>query len=178
MDMTPTHSVHAAGQPANVVNRALVAADLPAVSALHAAAFGPGRFARTAYRVREGTPDISPFCRGAFVGGELIACLRLTVVSIGGRSPHLLLGPLAVAKAYAGQGFGKALVSECLVDAGKAGIGVVVLVGDLAYYGRFGFALVPPGQILFPGPVDPHRILAAETTPGALATARGTVVAV
>ena len=58
-----------------------------------------------------------------------------------------------------------------------ARIGVVVLVGDKPYYGRFGFEPVPPGQIAFPGPVNPARILARETTPGALQSARGLISA-
>ncbi len=36
--------------------------DMPQISALHARVFGPGRFTRTAYRIREGTPDISVLC--------------------------------------------------------------------------------------------------------------------
>ena len=67
-----------------IVNRPLVNADLGAIEDLHARVFGPGRFARTAYRVREGTPAISPFCCGAFRGDTLIASLRLTPVTIGG----------------------------------------------------------------------------------------------
>ena len=141
-------------------NRPLKAGDLPAVAALHARVFGPGRFTRTAYRVREGTPAISRFCRGAFQGDQLVASLRLTEVTIGGAGRHLLLGPLAVDPQFAGLGYGKALVSEALEAATTAGFDSVVLVGDLPYYDRFGFTRVPPGQIAFPGPVDPARILA------------------
>ena len=166
---SPAHDV--------IVNRPLVTSDLAAIDALHARVFGPGRFARTAYRVREGTAAISPFCRGAFLGDALIASLRLTPVTIGGAGRHLLLGPLAVAPEFSGQGYGKALVSEAIGHATNAGIGVIVLVGDRPYYDRFGFVAVPPGQITFPGPVNSARILARETTPGALATACGAVVA-
>lgn len=164
--------------PADVDNRRLTDGDVAAVSALHAQVFGPGRFVRTAYRVREGTPHVSPYCRGAFHNGRMIACVRNTVVAIGSTRPHLMLGPLAVAPDVQGQGFGKALVAETVAAARETGIGIVVLVGDMPYYGRFGFLPVPPGQILFPGPVNPARILAVETTPGALALARGLVHAV
>ncbi len=157
--------------------RPLTAGDLPMVGALHARVFGPGRFARTAYRVREGTPPISPFCRGAFLGDEMVASLRMTPVTIGGAGNHLLLGPLAVAPDYAGQGYGRALVADALASAEAGGIGVVVLVGDKPYYGRFGFEPVQPGQIMFPGPVNPARILARETTPGILAYTQGLIVA-
>jgi predicted N-acetyltransferase YhbS len=158
-------------------NRSLATADLPAVRALEAFVFGPGRFARTAYRVREGHPALSPFCGGAFIGPRLIASLRLTPIAIGTSQPHLLLGPLSVAADYAGLGYGKALVNEALASAKAAGIGIITLVGDMPYYSRFGFTPVPPGKILFPGPVNPARILACELTPGTLATATGMVVA-
>ena len=168
----------AANPPATSVhNRALGPGDFKALLALQARVFGPGRFTRTAYRVRQGTPAISPFCRGAFDGTQLIASLRMTPVTIGGTGPHLLLGPLAVDPGYAGQGFGKALVAETLAASRQATIGAVVLVGDLSYYERLGFAAVPPGQIVFPGPVNPTRILAIETTPGALSLARGLIAA-
>ena len=160
------------------LNRLLTAADLAAVCALHAEVFGPGRFTRTAYRVREGTPVLSPFCRGAFLGTTLAASLKLTPVTIGGTGKHLLLGPLAVSPTYSGQGYGKALVSDALIDAEAAGIGLVVLIGDRPYYDRFGFAPVPPGQIVFPGPVNPARILVRELIPGARATAHGAIAAV
>jgi len=162
---------------AAVVNRHLGPTDLEAVGALHAHVFGPGRFARTAYRVREGMPPISPFCSGAFLGDRLIASLRLSAISIGGTVPHLLLGPLAVAPEFSGQGYGRALVTECLASAQATRIGLVVLVGDRSYYDRFAFLPVPPGQITFPGPVNPARILAFEATPGALGQTRGAIVA-
>jgi predicted N-acetyltransferase YhbS len=149
--------------------------DAAAITALHARVFGPGRFARSAYRVREGTADVSPFCRLAFMGARLIAALRLTEVSIGGTPGALLLGPLAVSPELSGQGFGKRLVSEAMAEARAAGKQLVVLVGDEPYYGRFGFKRVTPGQISFPGPVDPARILAAELAEGALASYRGLV---
>ena len=75
----------------------------------------------------------------------------------------------------AGQGYGKRIVADGIENAKRAGIKLVVLVGDLPYYGRFGFAVVPRGQILLPGPVDPARLLAAELVPGSLGEYRGMV---
>lgn len=167
-----------AGPHGAVTTRHLTPLDLPAACELHAAVFGPGRFARTAYRVREGSPLVSPFCRGAFSNGQLIASLRMTPVAIGATRPHLLLGPLAVAPEFAGQGYGRRLIAEALADGKGCGIGIVTLVGDLPYYGRFGFNPVPPGTIVFPGPVNPGRILACELTPGTLTAANGLVTAI
>ncbi len=160
-----------------VQNRPLTAADLPAVRTLEAAIFGPGRLTRTAYRVREGNPAISPFCTGAFLGPRLIASLRLTPIAIGTTGPHLLLGPLTVDAGFTGQGFGRGLIAQALAAAKSSGIGVVTLVGDMPYYGRLGFTPVPPGKIVFPGPVNPARVLACELTTGTLAAATGMVTA-
>lgn len=157
--------------------RAMTPADLAAVTALHDRVFGPGCYARTAYRVREGAPPISPYCLVSKDGKNLIAGLRFTEISIGGEPGALLLGPLAVEPAYAGQGFGKQLVATGLARAREGGVALVLLVGDEPYYGRFGFRVVPPGQIELPGPVNPARLLAAELTPGALARYRGRVAA-
>lgn len=154
---------------APVTTRSLAADDAALVSALHARVFGPGRFARTAYRVREGTPPIARFCRGAFLGERLIAALRLTEVTIGGEPGALLLGPLAVDPDFAGEGWGRKLVSESVGHARADGVPLIVLVGDEPYYARFGFKRVAPGSIVMPGPVDPSRLLAAELTPGAAA---------
>ncbi|MEO8650705.1 MAG: N-acetyltransferase [Hyphomicrobiaceae bacterium] len=158
-----------------VVTRPAVPDDLPAMAALQSRAFSPGRFTRTAYRVREGGPEQSPFCRVALIGDRLVAALRMTSITIGGEKGALLLGPLAVDPQEAGRGYGRRLVAESLDAAREQGSKLVVLVGDTAYYGRFGFGPVPPGQIRLPGPVDPARLLAAELRPDVLATFRGLV---
>ena len=146
------------------------------IAALHARTMGPGRFARTAYRVREGAPaGFSPFCRVSVLGGRLIAAVRFTEIGIGGRGGALLLGPLAVEPALANRGYGRALAAQALEEARATGIVLVVLVGDEPYYARLGFRRVPHGQILMPGPVDPDRLLAAELAPGALAGYAGPV---
>lgn len=163
--------------PPDVMFRPPVAADLPAIQALQWRAFSPGRFARTAYRVREGTPALTPFCRIVERDGRLIASVRMTALTIGGRPGALLLGPLAVEPEFAGQGYGRALVADALDHARATGIELVLLVGDEAYYGRFGFVPVPPGQITLPGPADPRRILAAELRPGGLECHHGVMAA-
>ena len=160
-----------------VITRPVAAADHAAIAALHARVFGPGRFVRSAYRVREGTPFASPYCRLALDGERIIAALRMTPVTIGGRSGALLLGPLAVDPDHANQGFGRRLVAESFADARRDGFRLVVLVGDLAYYSRMQFSGVPRGQIRLPGPADPARILAHELEPGAAAAYAGIVEA-
>jgi predicted N-acetyltransferase YhbS len=161
----------------NVTNRPLTPADFPAVSRLHAKVFGPGRFTRTAYRVREGAPALSPYCRAALLGDRLVAAVRFTPISIGRVGGALLLGPLAVDPDVSGQGFGKRLIAEAMEAATADGVKLVVLVGDEPYYRRFGFHPVPPGQITLPGPVDPRRLLAAELQAGAFPAFNGVIAA-
>jgi predicted N-acetyltransferase YhbS len=161
----------------NVTIRPVKPEDSAEIEALHARAMGPGRFARTAYRVREGAAAYSPFCRVCHVEGRLAAAVRFTPVLIGGKEGALLLGPLAVEPALANQGYGRGLVAKALEDARAGGISLVVLVGDEPYYGRLGFRRIPRGQILLPGPVDPDRLLAAELLDGALAGFLGVVSA-
>lgn len=162
---------------ANLSTRPAGISDAAAISSLHDKAFGPGRFVRAAYRVREGTADVTRFCRVAFLGKQLVAAIRMTNITIGDEPGALLLGPLAVDPQNIGQGIGARLISECLEGARAAGIKLVILVGDHSYYGRFGFQPVPPGQIQFSGPVDLRRILAAELVPGTLARYQGLVKA-
>lgn len=157
------------------IMRAITLDDLPAIRSLHSRAFGPGRFSRTAYRVREGTEPISPHCRVCVVDGKIAAAARFTPIEVGGKGGALLLGPLAVEPALANRGYGRGLVARALDDARASGIRLVVLVGDEPYYGRLGFRRIPFGRITLPGPVDASRLLAAELTVGALDEYSGTV---
>jgi predicted N-acetyltransferase YhbS len=149
--------------------------DAPLLSRLAAEAFGPGRFARSAYRVREGIAPVAPLSLSGVLDGRLIGGIRFTAISIGSGEGGLLLGPLIVDPAVAGRGFGKALVEEGLARARGEGFSLVLLVGDMPYYGRFGFKPVPPAQITLPGPVDPARLLYVELVLGAIANAAGSV---
>jgi predicted N-acetyltransferase YhbS len=156
-----------------IVIRPVVAGDLPAIDQLNDRAFGPGRFAKTAHRLREGMPEISAACLAAEIGNSIVAAVRFTPITIGGRAGALLLGPLAVEPRLAGQGLGRRLVTDGLTRARQHGWRLVVLVGDPPYYERRGFRPVPMGQMQLPGPVDYKRLLAAELQPGALGSFSG-----
>ena len=129
-----------------------------AVEELSAVAFGPGRFARTAFRLREGVLSIPELSFVLFHEGELTGSVKLTRIKVG-ETDSLVLGPLVVKPDFKNCGFGKQLMEKA-VDAAKAvGEKHIILVGDEPYYGRFGFQKVPLGDITLPGPVDPHRLL-------------------
>ncbi|MFN0219692.1 MAG: GNAT family N-acetyltransferase [Hyphomicrobium sp.] len=159
------------------VTRLATAADIPAISALHARVFGPGRFTRSAYRVREGNGLLSRFCRVVEVGGHVVAAVRITEITVGGAAGAALLGPIAVHPDWRNHGYGQTLINDAVDDLKNSGVHLVVLVGDESYYGRCGFKTTPPGQITFPGPVSPTRILATELTPDALARYCGVIAA-
>jgi len=122
-------------------------------------AFGPGRFAKTAYRLREGVDSIPDLSFSGFFGDDLVATIRFWPVKIGADTPALMLGPLAVDPAMRGKGWGLEMIEAGLGHARGHGHQLVVLVGDETYYARQGFKKVPPGQITMPGPCDPQRLL-------------------
>jgi predicted N-acetyltransferase YhbS len=154
--------------------------DGEAIERLHDRAFGPGRYARTAFRLREASNTArakdaaSRFSFSALVGSLLVGSVRLTPV-MAGEVPALVLGPVTVDPSFEGIGIGAALVHKALDAAREAGETLVILVGDEPYYRRFGFKVIPAGQLALPGPVNPARFLAAELADGALGRAMGTV---
>lgn len=154
-------------------------ADDAAIERLVARTFGPGRFARTAYRLREGNPHRRDLSFTAYIGTMLVGSVRLTPITIG-TLPALLLGPLTVEPPFRSHGIGRRLVERAL-EAAKAALDgpgaarLVMLVGDEPYYGRMGFARVPHGQVSLPGPVDPARVLVCPLDATPPAEVRGAV---
>ncbi len=132
--------------------------DAVAIERLHARAFGPGRFARTAYRLREGVAPLAELCLTALVGTYLVGSVRIGPAEADG-GPLLVLGPLTVDPSFSDRGIGTRLMQASLDAARATGHGLVILVGDAPYYRRFGFEPVPAGRLVLPGPVDPARFL-------------------
>src|SRR5580658_1726702 len=140
--------------------------DAAAIERLHERTFGPGRFAKTAYRLREQAAHRLDVSFTARIGTLLVGSVWLSPVRIG-ETKALLLGPLTVEPAFREQGVGQALIEQALVEAKAKGHRLVILVGDEPYYGKCGFKRVPPGRATMPGPVDPARLLVAELEAGA-----------
>ncbi len=149
-------------------------ADTSAIEHLHERTFGPGRYAKTAYRLREQVAHSLDLSFTARVGTLLVGSVRLSPVRIG-ESKALLLGPLTVEPPFRDRGVGHALVQRALDEARVKGHRLVILVGDEPFYRKCGFKRVPPGRVAMPGPVDPERLLAAELTDGALENVSGPV---
>jgi predicted N-acetyltransferase YhbS len=135
------------------------------VEGLQALAFGPGRFARTAFRVRERFPIDRSLSLISEIDGVPVSSVWMTPISVDGLNGYLL-GPLATDPKYRGLGAGKLLVRETCREALARGEGdFVLLVGDEPYYGPLGFERTVPGAIQFPGPVDPNRVLLHSADP-------------
>src|SRR3569832_208689 len=132
--------------------RAEIPEDDAAIERLHERTFGPGRYARTAFRIREGRAHLLPVSFTAHIG------------------------PLTVEPPLRSHGIGRKLLERALADSKKQGHKLVFLVGDEPYYGRVGFKRVPKRQVTMPGPVDPGRLLVAELEPNAFAGVAGTVL--
>jgi predicted N-acetyltransferase YhbS len=141
-------------------------ADAAAIDRLHERTFGPGRFAKTAYRLREQVVHSLDVSFTARTGTLLVGSVRLSPIRIG-TAKALLLGPLTVEPAFRERGVGQALIERALEEAKAKGHKLVILVGDEPYYGKAGFKPVPPGRASMPGPVDPARLLVAELADGA-----------
>lgn len=134
------------------------------IIALTEAGFGPGRYAKSAYRLREG---VQPVARLSFVAVEneiLRGSVRFWPIKVG-EEPALLLGPLAVESAQRGRGIGISLMQRGIEAAKEQGWRAILLVGDESYYGRVGFSKVQ--GLRFPGPVDPNRLLGLALQEGA-----------
>ena len=143
------------------------AADTNAIEHLHERAFGPGRFARTASRLRESGSQHAGSSYVAFVATMLVGSVRVTRIVVGD-SPALMLGSLAVEPAFDGRGIGAALMNASIKAAHSSGEKLIFLVGDEPYYKRFGFKRVPRGGPVMPGPVNPDRFLVLELQDGAM----------
>lgn len=128
--------------------------DATAVEALVLAAFGPGRFAKTAERLREAAPLVAGFV--VHDEGRLIGSVRLWSIVVG-QTPALFLGPIAVDAASRRGGLGADLVAACVGHAREIGVPGVLLVGDVPYFERFGFVAAP--DVTLPGPVDRRRVM-------------------
>ncbi len=148
------------------------------IEALHDLSFGPGRFAKTAYRMREGVPPISSLSYVAFIEengvSRMVGSIRFSPLIVGDKK-GLLLGPLAMDPAVRGQGGGLDLMRTALAAARAEGHQFVILVGDEPYYAKVGFQKVPPGKITLPGPVDKNRLLYCELVTGAFEDVAGLV---
>jgi len=136
--------------------RAEAAGDALQIEPLLDRCFGIDRHSKTSYRYRD---LVQPLAELAFVAEDdtatIVGAIRYWPIRLD-QLPALLLGPLAIDPERQGRGIGRALVFHSLETATAAGHRLVFLVGDPAYYARFGFTVAPSG-IVMPGE-QPSRL--------------------
>ena len=148
--------------------------DAVPIERLHERTFGPGRYARTAFRIREGIGHDLALSFTARIGTLLVGSVRLSPVRIG-EAKALLLGPLTIEPPFRDRGIGLAMMQRAIAEAKERGHTLIILVGDEPYYARVGFKRVPRGRVKMPGPVDPARLLVLELSEGAFEGVSGPV---
>ncbi len=158
-------------------------ADVVARETLLDRVMGPERRKKSSEKIRRGRLPAEGLALVARdEGGHVIGTVRLWNIDAG-ISQHgapveaLLLGPLAVDCTQEGRGIGGALMRAAIAEAAQRGHGAVLLVGDAAYYERFGFAADKTQHLVMPGPFERSRFLALELKDGWLSGAAGMVVA-
>jgi predicted N-acetyltransferase YhbS len=166
---------HQHRQPSRITIRGERHSDVIAREKLLDAAMGPGRFAKSSERLREGQMPARGLALTAVEGERLVGTVRLWRVAAGNIGGCLLLGPLAVCSDVRSHGVGANLMRRALRDAKRRGYRAVLLVGDPAYYQRFGFSAETTSALRMPGPYERERLLAFEFVPGALKGARGMI---
>jgi predicted N-acetyltransferase YhbS len=150
--------------------------DADAIEQMTAAAFGPDRFHKTVYRLREDVAPIKDLCFVALDSkNRLVASIRNWPIVINEQWPAILLGPLAIAPELRGLGYGKALMWHSMAQSRMMGHSRIILVGDPEYYDQFGFRRDLALNIQLPGWVEERRFLALELVAGSMIGVHGMI---
>jgi predicted N-acetyltransferase YhbS len=144
---------------------------------------GPNRKKKSSEALRrnrvpaEGLALVARDTSGHLIGTVRLWNIEAGITRDGTKVPALLLGPLAVDCEHEGKGIGGALMRAAILEAKKRGHGAILLVGDAAYYERFGFSTEKTATLMMPGPFARERFLALELTDRWLEGAAGVLVA-
>ena len=95
-----------------------------------------------------------------------VAFSHLDVRTLDKRIEAAALGPLAVLPTHQRKGVGRALVEHGLGSLTEMKIEIAVVLGDPAFYSRFGFSALPARLLQAPYSGDAFQVL--ELAPGAL----------
>jgi predicted N-acetyltransferase YhbS len=132
--------------------------DAALIDALIDRAFGPGRHAKAADRLRENNSLLPELSFTAWDGETLVGSVRMWPVMIGSE-PVVFLGPIAVEAQLRKHRIGQTLVELACEASAQSGWRAVLLVGDAPYFERVGFEAAPAKAVVMPGPVDQRRVL-------------------
>lgn len=140
-------------------------ADHPAIDAVVAAAFGRRDEADLVARLRADGDVIFELVEEP--AGELVGHVMVSRLWADSHGLYAALAPLSVAPTAQRRGIGLALMNAAVETAKEFGAGAMLILGDPAYYGRFGFTPEVAARVKCPYS-GPH-LLGRELEPGALA---------
>lgn len=114
--------------------------------------------------------------KGTLIGHIMLTRLPFTAKPGSAALSPLLLAPLCVRLESRSLGVGATLTREAFHRAGALGFTAVFLLGDISYYGRFGFRRASEYGVAYsPSSLPDAHTLACELVPGALGGVHGTV---
>jgi predicted N-acetyltransferase YhbS len=180
---TVLDSVRALFAPNTFTIAAETPADVVARENLLDRAMGPDRRRKSSEKIRrgrvpaEGLALVARDADGHVIGSVRLWNVEAGITTEGNPVDALLLGPLAVDADHEGKGIGSALMRAAITEAHKRDHGAILLVGDAAYYERFGFFPDKARHLVMPGPFERSRFLALELKAGWLEGAAGMIVA-
>ncbi|WP_210396793.1 GNAT family N-acetyltransferase [Motiliproteus sediminis] len=154
--------------------RANRADELDAILSLHRAAFPAEESASIVMLVEAmlGKPETPPVLSlVAEANGQLAGHVVFSPISLDSADDGYILAPLAVSPALQRSGLGTQLVNAGLAQLKAAGVSLVLVYGDPAYYGRFGFTAEAAEPYRAPYPLQYpfgwQALLLSATTPPA-----------
>ncbi len=133
--------------------------DSDTIASVHASAFGPEEGPGIVQLVYDllGDATAKPVLSlVADIDGALVGHVLFTMVTLQPDASSIsarILAPLAVSPRYQRKGIGSALVNEGIKQLTESGVDLLFVLGDPAYYSRFGFR--PAGAM---GLMAPHAI--------------------
>ena len=121
--------------------------------------FGPGRFARSVYRLREKNDRDTEFSYIYELNNQILSSISYYKTFLNNDINGLLLGPLAVDPEHRGKGYGVELVKYTIALIKKTmAYDFILVIGDYHYYERFGFKKIN-NTFSFYGPVNSEKVL-------------------
>lgn len=149
--------------------------DEEAIRCVQVEAFGRADEADLVEALREGAAEFVSFV--AIAGDEVVGHILFTEVALEADTDAegLGLAPLAVVPSHQSRGIGTALVEAALAHLADSGVDFVVVLGDPAYYERFGFVPAATYGLGCVYDAPPEAFQALELREGALADAGGIV---
>jgi putative acetyltransferase len=139
--------------------------DIPGIRAVVTEAFGRAGEADLVDALRAtGALSVSAV---ATMGTAVVGHVAFSPITINDRHSALALAPVAVAPRFQRQGIGAALIRWGLIECQRLRCGVIVVLGEPAYYHRFGFVTSSMYGITCPFPVPEDAYMVLELSAGA-----------